>query len=135
MTAAAKTTLGPSPWPARPRRPVKVYDSINPAELALVDDKPVSIRPPSGSKYHAIFEGAVKTGKAIKTPPGASSTIANIARTWLRRQGYTGVTIKSTGNFGDGSNTGRVWLLASSETPAQPSGPAASKRGKKGGAA
>jgi len=135
MTAAAKTTLGNSPWPARPRRPVKVYESINAADLALCDDKPKSERPPGGSKYHQVFESAVKTGQAIKTPPGTASTIANIARTWLRRQGYTGVGIKSTGNYGDGSNTGRVWLTSSNITPANPSGPAAGKRVRKGGAA
>jgi hypothetical protein len=135
MTAAAKTTLGTSPWPARQRRAVKVYESINTADLALCDDKPKSIRPAGGSKYHAVFEAAVQTGQAIKTPPGAASTVANIARTWLRRQGYTSVGIKSTGNYGDGSNTGRVWLMRAESTPAQPSSSTAGKRARKGGAA
>lgn len=135
MNTLAKTTLGPGAWPARPRRAVKVYEAINPADLALCDDKPKGIRPAGGSKYHEVFVAAVNTGQAIKTPPGAASTIANIARTWLRRQGHTGVAIKSTGNYGDGSDTGRVWLMRAETTGAQPSSPAASKRGKKGGAA
>jgi hypothetical protein len=110
-----KTRLGDSPWPTVPRRAVKVYEAISVTDLSLVNDKiPQSKRQP-GSKYHALFNDCIKTGKAIKTPAGAASTISNIARTWLRRQGLE-ATIRSVGNFGDGS--GRVWITATEKRAA-----------------
>lgn len=104
-----KTTLGPAPWPARPRKAPKVYETINVDQITLVDDAlPTSKTKTTTSKYHGILSSALDTGKAIKTPPGAASAISNIARTWLRRQGHS-ASVHSVGNHGDGH--GRVWLV------------------------
>jgi len=126
VTAAAKTTLGPSPWPARQRRPVKVYETIDAKAMALTDDEPVTRQKTQGSKYHDLLMGAYQSGKAIKTPPGTASTVSNIARTWLKRQNLQ-ARIQSTGNYGTGDNTGRVWLFKDDQ-PATTSA-AARKRG------
>jgi hypothetical protein len=58
----------------------------------------------------------MKTGKTIKTPPGAAASISNMARTWLKRSGHHDHTTRSVGNFGDG--TGRVWLIKQEPAPA-----------------
>jgi hypothetical protein len=127
MTASAKTTLGPSPWPARPRKPAKVYDKINPEALGLTDDAPRSARPAAGSKYQAIFAAAYVSGKAIKTPAGTAAAISNLARTWLKRQDLK-AQVRSTANYGSGDGTGRVWLFKDG-ADAQAKAQAGRKRG------
>lgn len=96
MSAAiAKTTLGPAPWPAKPRRVPKVYETIKLESLSLTDDKMTAKRAKAGSKYDALFRAALDTGKAIKTPGGAAASAGNIARTWLAHQGITGYVPRS----------------------------------------
>lgn len=134
MSAAiAKTTLGPAPWPAKPRRVPKVYETIKLESLSLTDDKMTAKRAKAGSKYDALFRAALDTGKAIKTPGGAAASVGNIARTWLARQGITGYVPRTVGNYGDGA--GRVWLMKvdDADTTAQPAKRAEKKN--KGGAA
>lgn len=114
--SAPKTTINGA-WPAVKRKPTKVYEAIKPEDLSLCDDKLPTSRTKPGSKYEAIFTSAMKTGKTIKTPPGAAASISNIARTWLKRNGHHSYTTRSAGNFGDGDGSGRVWFIKQEAAP------------------